>query len=285
ECQRLKACPANTAYLFQPHSSDDDQVHSVTIQDASYARLGCLAYRVGGKRFLFYATSVGYALDECHVDKSGRWLMILGRKRHEANNRVIDRRTEKAATVLDTQGSLGHLDMGFGYAVGADNYNSLPNATILLRFPVTSTDRPVGAVVHFHKRWDIAAGNHVTHANAVSAPPNGQYACGSNASRVPEMADEIVCFSLNPLRNADGTLDVLVVAPVMTDLDAPGGGSPGDDYVRMPKGNLDVTGEYFIWTTNLGGDRLDAFLVKVPSHFLTDAAAPATTSVQSKARH
>jgi hypothetical protein len=38
----------------------------------------------------------------------------------------------------------------------------------------------------------------------------------------------------------------------------------GDDYPQFPKGNLDVTGEYFIWTTNMGGDRLDAFLVKVP---------------------
>jgi hypothetical protein len=30
-----------------------------------------------------------------------------------------------------------------------------------------------------------------------------------------------------------------------------------------------VTGRYFIWTTNLGGNRLDAFLVKVPAERLT----------------
>src|SRR4029434_1808593 len=35
-------------------------------------------------------------------------------------------------------------------------------------------------------------------------------------------------------------------------------------YAKRPKGNLDVTGRYFIWTTNLGGNRLDAFLVKIP---------------------
>jgi hypothetical protein len=52
---------------------------------------------------------------------------------------------------------------------------------------------------------------------------------------------------------------------VMTDLDAAGGRDVyGDDYSQLPKGNLDVTGTYFIWTTNLGGDRLDAFLVKIP---------------------
>ena len=51
----------------------------------------------------------------------------------------------------------------------------------------------------------------------------------------------------------------------MTDLDATGGRDfNGDDYPQLPKGNLDVTGRYFIWTTNMGGNRLDAFLVKVP---------------------
>ena len=54
---------------------------------------------------------------------------------------------------------------------------------------------------------------------------------------------------------------VLVVAPVMTNLDAAGG---GDDYSKLPKGNLDRTGQYFIWTSNAGGNRLDAFIVKVP---------------------
>jgi hypothetical protein len=55
----------------------------------------------------------------------------------------------------------------------------------------------------------------------------------------------------------------------MTDLDATGGrDSNGDDYTQLPKGNLDVTGTYFIWTTNMRGDRLDAFLVKVPYQWL-----------------
>ena len=82
------------------------------------------------------------------------------------------------------------------------------------------------------------------------------------------MADEIVCFPLDASRNADGSLDTLVVGQTMTDLDATGGGNPGSDYERMPKGNLDVTGRYFIWTTNMGGDRLDVFLVKIPADLL-----------------
>jgi hypothetical protein len=64
---------------------------------------------------------------------------------------------------------------------------------------------------------------YVTHGNAIAgAPPESQYACGSNASRVADMADEIVCFSLDPTRHPDGSLDVLVVGQVRTDLDALG---------------------------------------------------------------
>src|SRR5439155_26210996 len=67
----------------------------------------------------------------------------------------------------------------------------------------------------------------------------------------------------------------------MTDLNAPGGGS--DDYVKQPKGNLDLTGRYFIWTSNTGGNRLDAFVVKIPSQVLMggtpDTAPPLISAV------
>ena len=266
QCKRPSVCPSTAAFIFQPHSSDDDQVHSATVQDSSFARLGCVVYRSDTKRFQFFAPRPGNFIDECHVDKSGNWLMLLeGTPSGSLNNRVVDLRKGTITTIDDVQGALGHLDMGYGYAVGADNWNPLPNATILLKFPVTRTQRPIGPVVHFNKRWDIAAANHIAHGNARAGAPETQYACGSNASRVADMADEIVCFSLNANRYADGSIDVLVVAPVMTDLDAAGGRDVyGDDYPQVPKGNLDVTGGYFIWTTNMGGDRLDAFLVKVP---------------------
>jgi hypothetical protein len=234
-------------------------------------------YQQKKKTFRFYPTPPGFALDECHVDKSGQWLMLLEANQNGAiYNRIVELKTGRITTIDDVSGSLGHLDMGYGYAVGADNYNPLPNATILLKFPVASTQRPVGPVVHFNKRWDIAAANHVAHGNARSGTAaESQYACGSNASRVADMADEIVCFSLDANRNADGSHDVLVVGQVMTDLNAPGGrDSAGDDYSQLPKGNLDVTGKYFIWTSNTGGDRLDAFIVKVPSEWLATSSSP-----------
>jgi hypothetical protein len=273
-CRRPETCPSNAAFIFQPHSSDNDLVHSATVQDRDFRSLGCVIF--DSERFRYYPTLAGHTFDECHVDKSGRWLLILELKPDgSSTNRVIDLANGASVTIEDAEGSLGHLDVGFGYAVGADNYNPRANATILVKFPVTRTQRPVGPVVHFNKGWDIAAANHVAHGNARSGvTAESQYACGSNASRVPDMADEIVCFRLNADHNADGGLDVVVVTQVMTDLDAAGGRDfDSDDYEQLPKGNLDVTGEYFLWTTNLGGNRLDAFLVKIPLHLLTDVPA------------
>jgi len=284
KCTGSGVCPSTAAYIFQPHSSDDDQVHSATVEDLSFNRLGCVVYRANGQ-FRFYAPPAGSFLDECQIDKSGNWLVLLevSLSTGAETNRIVNMQTGAITTIDDFQGALGHLDTGWGYAVGADNWNPFPNATILLKFPVASTQRPIGPVVHFNKRWDIVAANHVAHGNARPGAPEGQYACGSNASRVPDMADEIVCFPLDANRNVDGTLDVLVVTQVMTDLDALGGRDiDGDDYTQLPKGNLDVTGSYFIWTSNAGGDRLDAFLVKVPSALLTTRTPSIQTTMLAR---
>ena len=121
--------------------------------------------------------------------------------------------------------------------------------------------------------WNVSAPNHVSHANAkLGVNPEQQYACGSGANRTnTNRANEIICFPL------DGSLRVLVVAPVMTDLNAAGG---GDDYSKAPKGNMDVAGQYFIWTSNLRGNRLDAFLVRVPSQLLTGQGPASPTNLQ-----
>ena len=265
-CPRPTVCPSDAVYITQPHSSDDDAAHSATVQNSSWQRLGCVVKR--GSAYGYYAPRAGFLLDECHVDKSGRWLMLLETNASGGRiNRVVNLRTGVITTIEDVAGALGHLDMGHGYAVGADTFNPLPNATILLTFPVTSSSRPIGPVLHYNKRWDVAAANHVAHGNSSpGVSPAEQYACGSNATRVADVADEIVCFALDPSRNADGSLDVLVVGQVLTDLDAAGGGDgSGSDYPKLPKGNMDVTGRYFSWTANAGGNRLDAFLVKIPA--------------------
>ncbi|MBI4611879.1 MAG: hypothetical protein HY726_23050 [Candidatus Rokubacteria bacterium] len=259
-------------YLWQFHSSDDDTVHSATLRDGStYEMLGCLVYREPTREFLWFPR-LTTNFNECNLDKSGRWLLILDGS-VGLDNRIVDLQTGTETLILDPAGALGHLDLGDGYAVGADNWNLLTNATILIKFPPASTTRPVGPEVHYNPDWSTAKVNHVSHQNRkAGVAPEQQYACGSNLDSVTTRENEIVCFRL------DTSYDELVVAPVMTDPNAPGG---GDFYSKMPKGNLDVTGQYFLWTSNLGGNRLDALLVKVPAHLLVPPpdGTPPTVSI------
>ena len=254
-------------YIWQMHSSDDDRVHSATLRtNPTYEMLGCVVYKEDTRQFSYFPKLGDF--DECHVDKSGRWLVILDNvdRLYDVEMRIIDLTTNTERMVWDQDGAAAHLDTGYGYLVGADNWNPLPNAELLWDF---TKDPLSGRMVWHTLDWSAAAPNHIAHGNArPGVPAAQQYACGSGASRVDApWANEIICFPL------DGSLRVLVVAPVMTDLNAPGG---GDDYTKFPKGNLDVTGQYFIWASNMGGSRLDAFIVKVPSQVLMGGASDTT---------
>ena len=246
--------------ISQMHSSNDDLVHSATLQVAdSGESLGCVVYLEAKRQFRFYE-KIG-RFDECNLDRSGRWtvsLEDLGVPK-DIGNRIFDNETGHETRLKGPRGTLGHLDMGYGYMVGADNHNPLPNATIRWNFEPTVTEGPV---LHRNPTWEVAEFNHISHENAQSnVPPSQQYACGSEATR-KAVQNEIICIRL------DGSNDQLVVAPVMTDLNAAGGVGGDGIYPKQPKGNLDVTGTYFIWTTNLCGNRMDAFLVKVPAQLL-----------------
>jgi hypothetical protein len=147
--------------------------------------------------------------------------------------------------------------------VAEDNFNSLPGAVRRWDFSMDvtggqpATVRGQGELVYQLSSWTSGIG-HITFGSARQSTPLAQQsACVSNAHRenLPRV-NEIVCFRL------DGSLTTLVVAPNLTDLNAPGGGS--DDYAKLPKGNLDPTGEYFIWTGNAGTNRLDTFVVRIP---------------------
>jgi hypothetical protein len=258
--------------IRQMHSSNDDLVHSATLQTADTGEyLGCVVYSEAKRQFRFYA-KIG-KFDECNLDRSGRWTVSLediGVPKDMAN-RIFDNETGNETRLNGPKGTLGHLDMGYGYMLGADNHHPLPNATIRWNFEPTVTQGPV---LHRNPNWDVVEFNHVSHENAkYDAPPSQQYACGSDASRAA-VQNEITCVRL------DGSTDQLIVAPVMTDLNASGGIGSDGVYARQPKGNLDITGSYFIWTANLCGNRMDAFLVKVPAHLLIGGAPTASLPAQ-----
>jgi hypothetical protein len=258
-------------YVWQTHSSNDDRVHSATLRSkATNESLGCMAYKEDTNTLLFYPR-LG-AFDECQIDASGRYLQIKENfdGLYGQDDRIIDLQTGVERRYLNQNGAPGHSDVGFGYVVGGDNWNSLPNAIRLFPLDQDSWSAASAPVVYNNMDWNVLAPDHVSHTNAQSGvPPSQQYVCGSGANRSnTSRANEILCFRL------DTSMDVLVVAPVMTDLDATGGGS--DDYSKQPKGNLDPSGQFFIWTTNMSGGRQDAFIVKIPSQQLVASVSDVT---------
>ena len=249
-------------YVWQAHSSADDRVHSATLRSSTtYEMLGCVVYKEATRAFTYFPKIGDF--DECQVDKSGRWLVIKENVDgvYGEDNRIIDLDTGAERRFLDQEGAGGHSDMGHGYMIAEDNWHAQPGAVRVWSFAGALPGvPPQGQLVYRTTDWALNIG-HISHGNArPGVPLDQQFACGGQGTRaVVPRANEILCFRL------DASQQVLVVAPTMTDLNAAGG---GDDYAKLPKGNLDVTGQYFIWTTNAGGNRLDAFVVKVPSHLL-----------------
>jgi len=273
-------CPVGGEYFDHPHSSDDDRVHTATILrtvGSDVDNMGCVVYdenAAEGSRFRYFAPEpdpndpqLNRKLDECALDKSGHWLIM-----HEAapdDELVISLDNNEVTRIFrDAQGGhSSHSDLGYGYEVGADdkfpdrgpNNEVIAHATTvygLTAAPAHIQDHD--ALVHYTNSFAVDAVDHLSHLNADPLlPPEQQYACGSNATTGTHR-DEIICFSLDAHRHTPP--EALVVAPVMTTLDSEA------DYALYPKGNLDVTGEYFIWTTNLYNShgRLDAFIVRVP---------------------
>jgi len=264
--------------LWQIHSSNDDNVHSATVKDGSYSDLGCVSYNQSTGRATFIARKGDF--DECQVDKSGRWLLVKENidGRNGEDNRIIDLQSGAEQIFYDEEGAAGHSDLGYGYLVAEDNMYNQAGAVRVWQFGQDTRAAGQGTLVYALSSWDGGGVGHVSHGNAKAGTPiNQQMVCSSNAYRVNlPRVNEIVCYRL------DGSMNALIVAPNMTDLNASGGGS--DDYSKRPKGNLDPTGEYFVWTSNVGTNRNDAFIVRVPQHKLgVSGGAPAPGPAPSPA--
>lgn len=260
----------NGHIIWQAHSSDDDRVHSATLKSASnYSDIGCVVYREDIDDLTFFPKRGPF--DECQIDRSGKWLVIkenIDGKQGE-DNRIINVETLEERVLLDQNGAGGHSDLGHGYMIAADNWANQANTQVLWDF----NNYPLqGKRLYYNNDWGGQAPAHVSHTNSVAGVlPDKQFACGSsvNQSSAPH-TNEIICFGLG------GSGDTLVVAPVMTSLSSSGG---GDSYGKAPKGNLDVTGKYFIWSSNMHSSRLDVFMVKVPDHLLPGVESLPPTGV------
>ena len=233
--------------LWQMCSSDDDQVHAGTYRQLpGYTDLGCCVYRNG--KLSLYPKRDGY--DECQLDKSGRWL-IIKEGAGGGDNRVIDLETGEERTIHNADGAVGHSDTGAGFVAGEDDQHE-PGA--LVTWDLAQPFTPENRHLHYHlTQWVDSKGVGIGLGHVAV---RGNRALVSHAHRedIPRI-NELGVVTL------DGSRQIRLIAPNLMDVD--GGG--GDDYAKQVKANWDPTGQYACWTANAGTDRLDAFLVEVPS--------------------
>jgi hypothetical protein len=223
--------------IAQCHSSLDSRVHSFTIAGgAGVSRDG--AIRV-------FPPKAAY--DECHIDKSGRWLLI----KEGDGNRVIDLDSGNEFAIANAAGALGHCDMGWGYVVGEEDQSDPGGVFRLWTF---TANGPVNGGPVYFTDW-TALSRYVSHGNATQAPPDRHAALFSSSllGDAPR-ANELVVARL------DGSLQCRVICPNLTDLSAPGG---GEEYWRKTRANLDPVGQFACFSANMGSDRIDAFLVEL----------------------
>jgi hypothetical protein len=273
--------------IAQTNSSNDDDVHSATLETAgSYAKQGCIAYQSSTKKFWFFAATKGY--DECQIDKSGQYLEVKEKSPQDSctscdeDDLVIDLKTGKQQLLLDKDGAGGHSDLGYGYMVASDNWNTQSNAWRVWKL----SDLVNGDLVYHGGTWGNFSPSHVSWSNAsdVSTTPlSQQFVCGGAAvAGITPGDNDIRCFTLGT--SATASQQSLVVAPVMTDLTTAGGDGPCPNcssYGHDPKGNLDPTGQYFFWVSNMGGARMDAFMVRIPTQVMGIASSDASVTITS----
>jgi hypothetical protein len=303
----------NDKVLTRFVSSNDDKVHTAILQcqmpDCSDGtngvlpgdegtNMGCLVYNENKKNtaqspFSYFPREpADKALHACGIDKGGRWLIIsenvfdVGDIKH-GDTRIIDLETGHPSQLpfaAQPFGAIAHGDSGFGYLASTTNEtdSSVPPGSV--RRIKLDQDPIIDGPIVYHDKNDPGAAGHISHSNAkpeTEISRERQHACASNVVHANLFAqprsDEIVCFRL------DETGDVLVVAPVMASEQAPGGGT--DTLNKFPQGNLDITGKYLFWTANLFGDRLDAFLVEVPSELLVGGSAPGPVALPWTDQH
>jgi len=223
--------------LRQWHSSHDSTIHSATalkvVADGAWPKLGTVVYDEDGTCGKWAWYEARGTLDESQVDKSGRWLVI----KEDDDNRIVDLKTGHEQVVTDQDGAAGHSDNGFGYVVGADNWQQL--ATWRLR------DFASGAThVVYESAWDDQV-LHVSHCNARPRPAQIQWVLGSGPCK------DLILIPL------DGSMTCRHVAPSMCTYPT------SNPYDYFPKANLDPHGDHALWTRYADG-RFDAFMVQIP---------------------
>lgn len=266
----IKGMMSTDKFIWQVNSSDDDRMHSFTLKqdDSTYEDLGAAVYDELKDTVYFFPRTACY-YDECQIDKSGNWL-IIKENQCDANpqfdGRIVDLRTMLQTKTLNIDSNhIGHSDCGWGYAVASDNALNTPLGKSLVRLNKPFNPLCVDSASGWWNYKNCGkGGEHIAHGNAVDTnivPIKDQYAIASGIGGTYSCArtNEVFAMRLN------GSKQLLIVAPVLTDSD---NDTVHAEYGLSPKANIDVTGKYCIWTSNLGTQRFDILMAKIPSELL-----------------
>lgn len=222
---------SDEAVLRQWHSCYDGTAHSATlfrrVDEGPYPKVGTLVCQSLPSLEHKYYPAQG-ELDESQIDYSGRWLVI----KEDDDHRIVNLLTDEETFMRDEDGALGHSDNGFGYAVGADNWQQLA------AWRLHDFTRKRSHVI-YESSWEEQI-LHVSHNNATLRGTH-RWVLGSGTD---PYLKKIYLDGVTP------AVDIALTQCV------------GSDYDNLPKASVDASGEYAFWIR--GGDRYDAFIVRIP---------------------
>lgn len=265
-------------HIKQVSSSFDGNVLAGSVQDEDWEVIGFFSYNVSEDEFRFYEP-YRHGLDECQIDKSGRYLITKENAIDESSgpsgggpgnedNVIYDLENplDPPRIVGDLAGATGHSDLGFRVMVGFDNYGDddgdwKNNKVLCWDVEETVLTRTLAAFVIFHTEHGDPSAGHVSYCSAsASKPLNEQFVVLSGTVDNNEaLSNELIAVPL------DGSLRALSVCPSLGSLTASGG---GDSYNKQPHCSTDRTGQYWVWSSNHCSNRLDLFAAKAPVHKL-----------------
>lgn len=212
-----------------------------------------------------FGSYYGISVDESKMDHSGNYLIVkelpdpaVKVDPDEQHYNVIwDIDSETVWTVLpDRWGAGGHSDRGWNGYVSLDNWTASA-----VRY-IDITTQPDGQgdttlVYDYSGNW-VSGPLHVSWINAKPGDVTNQFWVGNRASSnttsdYPHV-NEIIAGTL------DGSKRVLSIAPTFTDM------SQGtvSSYYKSPHANVDYTGRYVYWASNLGTGALDVIIAEIP---------------------
>jgi len=203
---------------------------------------------------------------DCLLEKGGNYLLMYGYyntvgKTGNPDFKIINLNNQTASPwfLFDVGLDVISADTGYGFFVSLNRVIGIPLAYSLFSF---ATVNDTGTEIFYSKSYANPFGGgpgEISWPNAQpDIPLDNQWICGASAtSNLPiNRFNEITCFS-----PSNSNL-VLVAAPVMTNWNSSDLGALA--YKKNPNGCLDPTGEYFLYLSNLGNNRSDLVMVRIP---------------------